>query len=73
MAAGTWKGPITLNGEFSKAGNRPKDGNDYVLYDYDRKIGILSYDPDGSGLRKPVEFAQLKKGLALTCHDFLVG
>jgi hypothetical protein len=28
----------------------------------DRKIGILSYDPDSSGFRKPVEFAQLKKG-----------
>jgi hypothetical protein len=71
MAAGTWKGPTELNAEIFNAGNRPKDENDYVLYD--RKTGILSHDPDGSGLRKPVEFAQLKKGLALTCHDFFVG
>jgi hypothetical protein len=70
MAAGTWDGPIELNGEFFNAGNGPRDKNIYVIYD--RKTGILSYDPDGSGFRKPVEFAQFKKGLALTCHDFLV-
>jgi hypothetical protein len=60
MAAGTWDGPIELNGEFFNAGNGPRDENDYVLDD--RKIGILSYDPDSSGFRKLVEFAQLKKG-----------
>jgi hypothetical protein len=70
MAAGTWEGPIELNGEFFNAGNGPRDKNIYVIYD--RKTGILSHDSEGSGLGKRVEFAQLKKGLALTCHDFLV-
>jgi hypothetical protein len=70
MAAGTWKGPTELNAEFFNAGIRPKDENDYVLYD--RKIGTLSCNSDGSGPRNPVEFAQLKMGLALTYHYFFV-
>ncbi|MFD0463284.1 hypothetical protein ACFQY9_17050 [Microvirga aerilata] len=39
---------------------------------YNRKIGVLSYDADGSGKGKAVEFAQLKKGLALKYDDLFV-
>jgi hypothetical protein len=33
---------------------------------------VLSYDADGSGAKKAVEIALLKKGLALTYKDFFV-
>ena len=70
LGPGSSAHPTELNAEFFNAGNRPKDQNDYILYN--KKTGILSYDSDGAGSRKPVEFAQLKKGLALTHHDFFV-
>ena len=39
---------------------------------YDKKTGILSYDADGSGRGKAVEFAKLAKNLKMTEKDFFV-
>lgn len=70
LGPGSAGNPRKLDADFFNAGNRPKDGDDYILYN--KKTGILSYDSDGSGSRKAVEFAQFKKGLALTHNEFFI-
>lgn len=70
LGPGSAGNPHKLDASFFNAGNRPKDADDYI--NYNKKTGILSYDSDGSGSRKPVEFAQFKKGLALSYHEFFV-
>ena len=59
-------------GKLSKAyftiGEQARDKNDYLIYN--KKTGILSYDADGSGSGKAVEFAKLAKNLKLTSADF---
>jgi len=70
LGSGSASKPGKLDADFFNGGNRPKDSDDYILYN--RKTGILSYDSDGSGSRKPVEFAQFKKGLALSHNEFFV-
>lgn len=67
--AGSVTKPALLNkGYFAL--DKAKDGNDYLIYN--RNTGVLSYDADGSGAKKAVEIALLKKGLALTYKDFFV-
>ncbi|MBB3020528.1 hypothetical protein FHR70_003614 [Microvirga lupini] len=70
LGPGSASKPHKLDADFFNGGNRPKDSDDYI--NYNRKTGILSYDPDGSGPRKAMEFAQFKKGLALNHHEFFV-
>lgn len=50
--------------------DKATDKNDYLLYS--KKTGVLSYDADGSGSKAAVEFAQLKKGLAMTYKDIFI-
>ena len=57
-----------LNKSYFTVGDKAKDKNDYIVYD--RKTGILSYDADGSGAGKAMEFAKLAKNLKLTYADF---
>ncbi|NBJ13383.1 calcium-binding protein [Microvirga arsenatis] len=53
------------------ASEKAKDKDDYIIYS--KKKGVLSYDADGSGSKyKAVEFATVKKGLALAYGDFFV-
>ncbi|WP_052002668.1 glycosyl hydrolase [Microvirga sp. BSC39] len=67
---GSLVAPESLNEKFF-ATNAPKDKNDYIIYD--KKSGYLSYDADGSGSKyKTIEFALLKKGLALSAKDIFV-
>ena len=67
--AGSVTKPALLNkGYFAL--DKAKDGNGYLIYN--RNTGVLSYDADGSGAKKAVEIALLKKGLALTYKDFFV-
>ncbi len=61
----------TLKESLFTVGSKAKDKNDYLIYN--RKTGVLFYDADGSGTKsKPVEFAQLKKNLALKYDHFLI-
>ncbi|MBL0406315.1 hypothetical protein JKG68_20355 [Microvirga aerilata] len=69
LGAGTATKPKLLNKKFF-ALDTAKDKDDYVIYD--KKTGVLSYDADGSGKGQAVEFAQLKKGLALKFDDLFV-
>jgi hypothetical protein len=70
LGPGSASKPHKLDADFFNAGNRPKDSDDYI--NYNKKTGILSYDPDGSGAARPVEFAKFKAGLALTHNEFFV-
>ncbi|WP_162419720.1 calcium-binding protein [Microvirga brassicacearum] len=69
IGKGTPLKPGKLNKAFF-ALDKPKDKNDYVIYN--KKKGVLSYDADGSGTAKATDFAVLKKGLSLTAADFFV-
>jgi phage-related protein len=57
-----------LNKAYFTIGEKATDKNDYVIYN--KKTGILSYDADGSGSGKAVEFAKVTKNLKLTSADF---
>ncbi|MFL5024646.1 MAG: calcium-binding protein, partial [Microvirga sp.] len=59
-----------LKASFFKISDKAKDRDDYLIYN--KKTGVLSYDADGSGSQAAVEFAVLKKNLALTYNDFAV-
>ncbi|MET0529364.1 MAG: hypothetical protein ABW003_13695, partial [Microvirga sp.] len=60
----------SLNEDFFQIGGKADDPNDYILYN--KRTGVLSYDRDGSGGAKAIEFAILKKNLKLTYKDFFV-
>ena len=63
--------PKQLDKSFFTIGDKAKDKNDYIVYN--NKTGVLSYDADGSGKGKAVEFAQLSKKLTtLSYKDFFV-
>ena len=70
LGAGSATKPKALKKSYFEVGTKAKDKDDYLIYD--RKTGIISYDPDGSGAKAAIEFAQVKKGLALTQKDFFV-
>ena len=59
-----------LSTSFFTIGDKAKDKNDYIVYN--KKTGVLSYDPDGSGAKKAIEFAKVKAKLNLKASDFLV-
>lgn len=60
----------TLDARAFKVLGQGVDGSDRILYD--RRDGILYYDPDGSGPRDRVAFADLGNDPRLTYGDFLV-
>jgi len=70
LGKGSEAAPGKLNKKFFTIGDKAKDGNDYLIYN--KKTGVLSYDADGNGAGEAIEFAQLKKGLALTEKNFFI-
>ena len=52
------------------AQDKPKDGNDYIIYK--KKTGAILYDQDGAGKKKAVEIAVVSKNTKLTIDDFFV-
>ncbi|MBJ6124802.1 cadherin domain-containing protein [Microvirga splendida] len=67
---GSEKKPAKLAKDFFTVGDKAKDANDYLIYN--KKKGVLLYDADGSGSKKAVEVATLKKNLKMTEKDFFV-
>jgi serralysin len=67
---GTEDKPAKLKAAFFKIGDKATDKNDYIIYN--KKTGVLSYDADASGRGQAVEFAVIKKNLALKFDDFAV-
>ncbi|MGF9757035.1 calcium-binding protein [Microvirga sp. 0TCS3.31] len=61
--------PVKLNKDFFSL-DKAKDKNDYILYN--KKTGVLSYDADGSGKGKAIEFALLKNKTTVKYDDFFV-
>ncbi|EIM24711.1 M10 family metallopeptidase C-terminal domain-containing protein [Microvirga lotononidis] len=51
-------------------GSKAHDRSDRVIYD--KKSGLLYYDPDGTGDSGQIKFAQLTKGLKMTAGDFRI-
>jgi Ca2+-binding RTX toxin-like protein len=70
LGKGAESSPGKLKKAFFTIGEKAKDRNDYLIYD--KKNGKLYYDADGSGSKAAIEFAKLKKGLAMTEKDFFV-
>jgi Ca2+-binding RTX toxin-like protein len=68
------KGSPSMPGKLKEqffAFDKAKDKNDYLIYD--RKTGVMSYDADGSGKERAIEFAQLQKNLkAISYKDFFI-
>lgn len=62
-------GPTLSSSEFV-TGTRAKDSNDYIIYN--RNLGTLSYDADGSGSGAAVKFAVVKSGLILKNTHFML-
>ena len=67
---GTGSDPAKLSKGFFTIGSKAKDKNDYIVYN--DKTGVLSYDADGSGKGKAVEFAQLSSISEMTAADFFI-
>ncbi|WP_052003222.1 calcium-binding protein [Microvirga sp. BSC39] len=67
---GSEANPAQLKNSFFKVGDKAQDSNDHVIYN--KKTGVLSYDPDGSGSKAAIEFAQIQKNLKVTYRDFFV-
>ncbi|MBZ6076063.1 glycoside hydrolase family 113 [Microvirga puerhi] len=67
---GTEAKPLALKSAFFKVADAAKDGNDYLIYN--KKTGVLSYDPDGSGEKAAIAIATLSKNLKLTYHDLFI-
>ncbi|QFU15747.1 glycoside hydrolase family 113 [Microvirga thermotolerans] len=67
---GTSAKPLALKSAFFRVADKAKDANDFLVYD--RKKGVLFYDPDGAGEKAMVAIATLSKNLKMTAKDFFV-
>ncbi|WP_457094000.1 hypothetical protein [Microvirga sp. P5_D2] len=65
---GTEAAPAALSKKYFKIGAQAGDKNDYLVYN--KKTGVLSYDPDGNGSKDAIEIAKLSKNLKLSYLDF---
>jgi Ca2+-binding RTX toxin-like protein len=62
--------PKKLNKKFFTVAEKAKDKDDYIVYN--KKTGVISYDPDGAGSKAAIDFAQVKQGLSLKYENFFV-
>jgi serralysin len=70
LGKGSYGSPVKLKQDMFVKGSKAKDREDRIIYD--SKKGVLLYDADGTGSKKMIEIATLKKGLAMTHNDFFV-
>nr|WP_281432965.1 M64 family metallopeptidase [Microvirga terrestris] len=70
LGKGSEAKPVKLSHELLSVSGDAKERDDHIIYN--RKTGVLSYDADGSGRGRMVEFAQLAKNLKLTSSDFFI-
>lgn len=70
LGKGTLDLPLKIKKSAFWKGSEAHDSNDRIIYD--KMTGSLYYDPDGTGVAAQVQFATVKKGTALTYHDFMV-
>ncbi|MDF2688057.1 MAG: hypothetical protein K0Q80_1022 [Microvirga sp.] len=61
--------PVPLAKKYFASGTKAKDKDDYIIHN--KRTGVISFDADGSGSKEAIEFAQVKKGVALKFDDFL--
>lgn len=59
-----------LDGAALNFGSKASDKSDHILYD--KKTGILAYDPDGKGGKDAIKFADVDERLDLHASDFLI-
>jgi Ca2+-binding RTX toxin-like protein len=62
--------PGSLSASQFAVGAQAGDGDDRIIYN--PETGALMFDPDGSGVAAPVQFAILQPGLSVTASDFMV-
>jgi serralysin len=63
--------PEVLSKKFFTVGSKAKDKDDYLVYD--KKIGLLSYDEDGSGAKAAIPLVKLSKSpKGFSASEFLV-
>ncbi|MGO4389387.1 calcium-binding protein [Microvirga sp. 2YAF29] len=67
---GTFTKPSKLKSDSFWIGSSAHDNSDRLIYN--KKSGVLFYDPDGIGSASQVMIAGLKKNLKLTYKDFFV-
>ncbi|MGG7517292.1 calcium-binding protein [Allorhizobium undicola] len=60
----------TLTSDAFHMGSAAHDASDRIIYD--KTLGALLYDSDGTGSTAAVKFATLTTGLTLTAADFLI-
>jgi len=71
LGKGTELKPGKLKAAFFKIADKAQDKDDYLIYN--KKTGMLSFDADGSGAGKAVDFVQLQKNLkTLSFKDFMI-
>ncbi|EGJ20317.1 Na-Ca exchanger/integrin-beta4 [Cereibacter sphaeroides WS8N] len=64
------EGALPRNAFHASASGTAADASDRILYETD--TGRLFYDPDGTGSTRPVVFAILQPGLAISHADFFL-
>lgn len=70
LGKGSELDPNNLAKAFFTIGEKPKDSNDFLIYN--NKTVSLMYDADGWGAGKAVEILSFKKGLKLSYNDFCI-
>lgn len=70
VGKGSASKPTKMSKKMFWSGTSAHDSDDRIIYN--KKNGVLYYDSDGTGGRKAVEIAVLKKNLKMTYADFFV-
>ncbi|NBJ13683.1 hypothetical protein [Microvirga arsenatis] len=70
VGSGSLSKPGRVSKSYFKLGTAAKDRNDYFVYD--KKAGVLYYDPDGSGSAKKIPFLKVAGGTSLSSSDLFI-